>query len=109
MYAQGYINIHSIDINEQAIAEKEKAALPGLTYAVADILNFDGEDNSYDAVIDKGTFDALCPTDKCKNFPIIDAMFKHCMRVVKPNGKYFIITLALSQILRPLEAIFSYR
>uniref|UniRef100_A0A7E4V904 Methyltransf_11 domain-containing protein n=1 Tax=Panagrellus redivivus TaxID=6233 RepID=A0A7E4V904_PANRE len=109
MYAKGYTNIHSIDINEQVIAEKKKAALPGLTYAVADITNFDCEDNIFDGIVDKGTFDALCPTDDAKFYPTVDAMFRNCMRVLKPNGKYFIITLGQDQNLLSLEAIFHHR
>ena len=92
MYDDGYHNIQNIDISQELINYMSERIQnrPGLTYEVMDILDMKFTNNSFDLIIDKGTFDAIsCSYDYFIN---IAKMMKEIQRVLKVGGYYMIIS-----------------
>jgi SAM-dependent methyltransferase len=93
MYDDGYRRITSIDFSRYAIAlmRGRAAARPGLLYEVMDARELRFAEGSFDAVIDKGTFDAIVCT------PDDNAVAKACAevaRVLGPGGLFVSVSLA---------------
>lgn len=62
MFDDGYETITNIDISLtsiKAMNEKYKAKGPNFKYMQMDVRALDFPENSFDAVIDKGTFDSV--------------------------------------------------
>ena len=62
MFDDGYQNITNIDISQtsiKAMIEKYKDKGPNFKYIQMDVRAMDLAENSFDAVIDKGTFDSV--------------------------------------------------
>ena len=56
-------NVKSIDFIPEVVQKMNDRNVSGVTYAEMDFLNLTYEDSSFDAVIDKGSFDAICLDD----------------------------------------------
>ena len=65
----------------------------GIEYEVMDIFNLTYDDFSFNAVMDKGTLDAVFPEDNPKVKENINVLFKGIFRVLKPGGSYLFISL----------------
>lgn len=62
MFDEGYQNITNIDISPtvtKAMAEKYKDKAPSFKYLQMDVKSMDFPENSFDAVVDKGTLDSV--------------------------------------------------
>ncbi|CAI4223773.1 unnamed protein product [Auanema sp. JU1783] len=97
----GFKDVHSIDtdervIQQQRIKNKERA---GLSFAKDDATSLSSDSELYTACIDKGTLDALLPPNPSEEETrTVCNMFDEVHRVLKPNGRYLIVTLAQPHI-----------
>jgi len=94
MYSDGYQHITSIDFSETAIALMTKRAndlkLKDLLYLEMDARKLSFPDQSFDAVIDKGTIDAMmCGKNNIEN---VEQTYDEISRVLKPGGVFMLIT-----------------
>eukprot|EP01027_Heterolobosea_sp_BB2_P013939 GEZU01020062.1.p1 GENE.GEZU01020062.1~~GEZU01020062.1.p1 ORF type:complete len:140 (+),score=36.32 GEZU01020062.1:182-601(+) len=65
---------------------------PGMTYSVMDVCSINFPDASFDIVIDKATLDSvLCGESSTRRSA---AMLSEISRVLKPGGKYLVISYA---------------
>ncbi|PWA03447.1 hypothetical protein BB558_000381 [Smittium angustum] len=99
MYNDGYHNIVNIDFSEVVITQmQERCKDTPMQWQVMDILDLKYPDNEFDAIIDKGTMDALM----CEKGDVWDpsqeliATVKKevdgAERVLKPSGVFLYIT-----------------
>ena len=56
----GQDQVVSIDFENDVIEKMNKKGIEGVTYMVMDFLAMQFEDDDFDIVLDKGSFDALC-------------------------------------------------
>ena len=69
MFDDGYENITNIDFSSTSVktmAEKLKEKGPNFKYQLMDVRAMEFPENSFDTVIDKGTFDSVVVI-KCNN------------------------------------------
>ena len=52
--------VTSIDFVPEIITKMQERNVSGVTYAVGDFLNLEYADGSFDVILDKGSFDAIC-------------------------------------------------
>jgi SAM-dependent methyltransferase len=82
LHERGFTNLMGCDYSAKSVLLSEKVAKQqekNITYTVLDILN-PGEGHSYDLLLDKGTFDAICLNSEaaCKSYPsAVASMLKH--------------------------------
>jgi ubiquinone/menaquinone biosynthesis C-methylase UbiE len=92
MVNDGYQRIVNIDISSvviHAMSEKHRNN-PRLIWKVMDVMKMDFLDCEFDAVIDKGTMDAiLCGENSSDN---AKKMAQEIYRVLKPGGVFIMIT-----------------
>lgn len=92
MYDVGFTNITNIDISPTVIEQMQKTTNEKgkhMKWIVMDATKTDFKNQQFDIVIDKGTVDALiCGSD----LDLSDALLKEMGRVVKKDGKIFVIT-----------------
>ena len=77
-----------------------------MTYEVQDVFAMKYEEGSFDAVLDKGTLDAVFPEDNEVNLKRVKGLFNRVMEILKPEGSYFIISLLQEHILTALLDFF---
>eukprot|EP01112_Ceratiomyxa_fruticulosa_P022295 TRINITY_DN8116_c0_g1_i1.p1 TRINITY_DN8116_c0_g1~~TRINITY_DN8116_c0_g1_i1.p1 ORF type:complete len:286 (-),score=50.69 TRINITY_DN8116_c0_g1_i1:103-960(-) len=87
MYNDGYKNILNIDISEVLIKQMA-AAYPMLKFEEMDVTSLAYPDSSFDAVIDKGTLDALLCGGRSK----AEKMLSEISRVLKPGKAFLVVT-----------------
>lgn len=93
MFEDGYQNITSIDISHTVYRQMQdlyKDKYPQLKYQQMDCKSLQFEDGSFDAVIDKGTFDSVLCGDG--SGPNAELMLNEVHRVLSPSGVYICIT-----------------
>ena len=92
MPEQLFNEVISIDISKNVINEMKERYKDEkrLKWAVMDCSKLEYEDNSFDYVFDKGTFDAISCGITGEN--IIAESMKEIYRVLKPGGKFIQIT-----------------
>lgn len=107
LYDDGYRNNTSIDISEVAIKKMiSKYKCNGLRqemiFEVMDIFNMKYSDEQFNAVLDKGTLDALS-SDNLD----LTKMFNEIGRVLKSLGRYICVSLLQENVLRKLLSHFT--
>jgi len=96
LYADGFINMTSVDNSEVVITnmnKKHKSQYPDLVYEIKDILNTEYPDEKFSVVIDKGTLDALMPDGETESLARAMGMFNEIKRILKFGGRYICISL----------------
>jgi ubiquinone/menaquinone biosynthesis C-methylase UbiE len=93
MFEEGFVHINNIDYSSELTAkmkDKYKDKLPTMQYVCMDARYLSFEDNSIDAVIDKGTIDAvLCGDNSTANcIKVLSEVY----RVLSPNGVFICIS-----------------
>ena len=53
-------NVTSCDFVPEIVDKMNERNVSGVSYAVMDFLNMTYENNSFDVILDKGSFDAIC-------------------------------------------------
>ncbi|KJH40654.1 methyltransferase domain protein [Dictyocaulus viviparus] len=101
MYDNGFKSIRSIDL-DIAVIEEQKSRnrmRPGLVYTVGDATSLSFDNEEFSVVVDKGTLDALLPSqDNLQQSSSVQKMFNEVERVLKEVGRYLIVTLAQQHI-----------
>ena len=99
----GYRSIVNIDFDGPTIAEmrtRNAAGAPSMTWLEMDACDMSlFDDGSFDAVIDKGTLDAMCSDDSAASSARVTSMVAEIARVLRPGGKYLVITLGQAHVL----------
>ena len=93
MYDDGYQNIVNIDISFTVIKQMQelyKDKYPNMPYKQMDVKALAFQDNSFEAVIDKGTLDSILCGDG--SGPNAAQMLSEIYRVLSPNGVYICIS-----------------
>jgi len=69
LFDHGYTNIHANDISKTVIEQMQNRSNRSIEYKVMDITNMtEYEDNMFDLIIDKGSFDGLMCDEKNGTF-----------------------------------------
>lgn len=100
----------AVDFSEPVIREmKEKNALvrPGLRFEVMDVTAMGLPSSSVDVVLDKGLLDAMIADGDEAALAGVDKLFAEVVRVLKPGGRYLIISLAQAHVLDKILATFN--
>ena len=97
LYDAGYVYITNIDISEVCIETmrgRESKRRPEMQWVVADCTDLSKfADGSFDAVIDKTMFDALCCSAEAVD--LVPKMLSEVGRVLAKGGAYIIISFSL--------------
>uniref|UniRef100_A0A0N5A805 Methyltransf_11 domain-containing protein n=1 Tax=Syphacia muris TaxID=451379 RepID=A0A0N5A805_9BILA len=105
----GYRNVTSIDTDEAVIKKqiKNNKGREGLKFLCEPV---DVESESINVVLDKGTLDALLPTqcDEPQQAEV-NRMFKEVDRILIPNGRYVVVSLAQDQVVKCFIRYFTER
>ena len=93
MYEDGYRNIVGIDISETVIEymiSKSNELGYKIKHLVMDARDMEFKDNSFEAIIDKGTIDAiLCGNDSISN---VDMVLSEVYRCLSRSGVFLLIS-----------------
>ena len=96
MYEDGYQHITNIDISFTVVKQMQelyKEKIPNLPFKQMDARSLQYEDGTFDAVVDKGTFDSILCGDG--SGPNAEQMLNEIYRVLSPNGVYICISYGL--------------
>jgi len=92
LWDAGYIHVTSIDISTVALQHMSKryARKKELQWLPVDCTNMSFDDDSFQCVMDKGTFDAVL----CTNDPegLVKAYLGEVYRVLRPGGTFMLVT-----------------
>jgi ubiquinone/menaquinone biosynthesis C-methylase UbiE len=98
MYEDGYQHLTNIDISFTVIKQMQemyKEKIPNLPFKQMDVRSLQYEDGTFDAVIDKGTFDSILCGDG--SGPNADQMLSEIYRTLSPTGVYICISYGLPE------------
>ncbi|KAI9910631.1 hypothetical protein PsorP6_010791 [Peronosclerospora sorghi] len=98
MINDGYEKIMNVDVSEivvkQMIAKYEDRAKQ-LQWQTMNMCSLEFADETYDAVVDKGTMDSiLCGEGSTAN---VSKMFQEIYRVLKPHGVYVVVSYGVPE------------
>ncbi|CAM9527381.1 unnamed protein product, partial [Hapterophycus canaliculatus] len=97
LYDDGFEAVENVDFSEPVVAEMSRihsGVRPNMTWRVMDVTDMSGyENDAFDAVVDKGTLDALMSEDTPEVRESGEAMLREVKRVLKPGGRYMCVTL----------------
>lgn len=97
MYEDDYTSIANIDISKVCVDQmterhKDKTTL---TWQVMNVCQLDFPDETFDAIVDKGTMDSiLCGEGSTGN---VAKMCAEAQRVLKPGGVFFIVSYGIPE------------
>ncbi|KAM3959142.1 eEF1A lysine and N-terminal methyltransferase homolog isoform 1-T1 [Aphomia sociella] len=104
LYDVGYSNIINIDVSEVVIKQMNaiNSHRTGMKFICMDAMEMTFKNEEFNAVLDKGTLDALMPDDSEETEKRIDKYFSEIKRVLKLGGRFVCISLLQSHILNKL-------
>ncbi|CAL1384491.1 unnamed protein product [Linum trigynum] len=100
MYDAGFKSITNVDFSKIVISDMLKRNVrerPGMKWRVMDMTSMRFEDESFDAVLDKGGLDALMEPELGPKLG--DQYLSEVRRLLKSGGKFICLTLAESHVL----------
>ncbi|KRZ26370.1 Histone acetyltransferase KAT2A, partial [Trichinella pseudospiralis] len=112
LYDNGFKNIVSIDIVKSVIRKqmhRNRKRRPEMTFSRGDATKLEFADQSFSAVLDKGTLDAMMSSKSDKCLDSVNAMFAEVDRVLKTNGRYIVLSLCQSFVFEAWMNFFSER
>jgi spermidine synthase len=101
----GYKKIINIDISQVVIRQmlsQSAKERPDLKYVQMDALDMSFANDSFSAILDKGTLDALMSDDRPETVEKIQRYFSEIQRVAKLAGRYVCVSLLQEHILKAL-------
>ncbi|XP_021459900.2 eEF1A lysine and N-terminal methyltransferase isoform X2 [Oncorhynchus mykiss] len=99
LYDVGYRHLTNIDISETVVNhmnQKNAKQRPDLTFQTVDATQTPYEDGSYQAVLDKGTLDAMASQEGA----LAGRMLAEVGRVLGIGGRYVCVTLAQESVIK---------
>ncbi|XP_035639398.1 eEF1A lysine and N-terminal methyltransferase-like isoform X1 [Oncorhynchus keta] len=99
LYDVGYRHLTNIDISETVVNnmnQKNAKQRPDLTFQKVDATQTPYEDGSYQAVLDKGTLDAMASQEGA----LAGRMLAEVCRVLGIGGRYICVTLAQESVIK---------
>jgi ubiquinone/menaquinone biosynthesis C-methylase UbiE len=91
LYDNGYKDITSIDISSVVINKMDRAkGNRTMTFLEMNISQMVFPDNTFDIIFDKGTLDTLLTS--LESFPIFLAGVAEIRRVLKPTGRFLLVS-----------------
>lgn len=93
MADDGYAHIRNIDLSQVVVKQMQdscKDKYPSMIFEQMDCRSMAYDDNSFEAVIDKGTFDSILCGDG--SGPYAEQMLSEIHRVLSANGVYICIS-----------------
>ncbi|KFU91301.1 Methyltransferase-like 13, partial [Chaetura pelagica] len=103
-------DIVNIDVSAAAVRQmRERSAgrRPGMSYLLMDVLQMDFPDAHFQAVLDKGTLDAILADEEEATLAKVDRMFAEISRVLQVGGRYLCVSLAQAHVLKKAVGYFS--
>ncbi|XP_072276042.1 eEF1A lysine and N-terminal methyltransferase [Pyxicephalus adspersus] len=110
LYDAGCQNLTNIDVSEVVIRqmnERNAEQRPLMTYELMDATQTTFPDSHFQAVLDKGTLDALLPDTEEKTLETVTKMLDEIGRVLQYSGRYLCVSLAQGHVLDKLVNHFS--
>ncbi|NXA34160.1 MET13 protein, partial [Eudromia elegans] len=111
MYDAGLCeDIVNIDVSEAVVRqmqERSASRRPRMSYLLMDALQMDFPDALFQAVLDKGTLDAILADEDAATLAKADRMFAEISRVLQVGGRYLCVSLAQAHVLKKAVEFFS--
>jgi len=82
--------VKSIDFEENVIKKMNNRGVAGVEYSVMDVQKMTFDSSSFDYVIDKGTFDALCSDRTIETTTNVFAYLNEILRVLNTKGGTYV-------------------
>ena len=100
-------NVTSCDFVPEIVAKMNARGVAGVTYAEMDFLNMTYADASFDVVIDKGSFDAICLDDDPESEQKYTKYLSEQIRVLDAatSGKFVVVSLLQAHV---FDALLDY-
>ena len=101
-------NVTSVDFISDVVVKMNERGVSGVTYAEMDFLNMTYEDNTFDTIIDKGSFDAICLDSEAESKDTYSKYLAEQCRVLdsSTNGKFLVVSLLQAHVLDALLDFF---
>ena len=87
--------VSSIDFVPEIVQKMNERNVSGVTYTEGDFLQTGFDDNAFDCIIDKGSFDAICLDSDPESQEKYNQYLVEQLRVLDPanNGRLLIVSL----------------
>lgn len=110
LYDAGCQNLTNIDVSEVVIRqmnERNAKQRPLMTYQLMDATQTTFPDSHFQAVLDKGTLDAILPNTEERTLEIATKFLVEIGRLLQCGGRYLCVSLAQGHVLDKLVNHFS--
>ncbi|KAM4023480.1 eEF1A lysine and N-terminal methyltransferase isoform 2-T2 [Anomaloglossus baeobatrachus] len=110
LYDAGCQNLANIDVSEVVIRqmnERNANQRPNMTYQVMDATKTTFSDSHFQAVLDKGTLDAILTDTEAGTLETATRLLTEVGRVLQCGGRYLCVSLAQAHVLEKLVTQFS--
>ena len=100
--------VSSIDFVPEIVQKMNERNVSGVTYTEGDFLHPGFDDNAFDCIIDKGSFDAICLDSDPESQEKYNQYLVEQLRVLDPdsNGRLLIVSLLQAHVLDALLDFF---
>ncbi|KAM3915113.1 eEF1A lysine and N-terminal methyltransferase [Leptodactylus fuscus] len=110
LYDAGCQNLTNIDVSEVVIRqmnERNASRRPNMTYQLMDATKTTFADSHFQAVLDKGTLDAILTDTEAGTLETATKLLTEIGRVLQCGGRYMCVSLAQAHVLEKLVTQFS--
>ncbi|XP_068095998.1 eEF1A lysine and N-terminal methyltransferase [Hyperolius riggenbachi] len=110
LYDAGCQNLTNIDVSEVVIRqmnERNADRRPQMTYQLMDATQTSFPESHFQAVLDKGTLDAILTDAEEKTLETVTKLLTEVGRVLQCGGRYLCVSLAQDHVLKKLVTQFS--